>query len=139
MEKKYDDIINLPHYVSQKRRRMTRENRAAQFSPFAALTGHGDAVTETARLTENKAELDECEKAVVDMKLRMLLNIAELEPVADILYFEPDSRKQGGAYLNAVGRVLKIDAENRSVVMDSGAVIPVENIRDIKSEFFGRI
>lgn len=136
---KYEDIIDLPHHVSAIRKRMSMVDRAAQFSPFAALTGHSAAISETARLTCSKAELDECEKSIINEKLNILLNLQELNPEAVICYFLPDCRKQGGAYLVAEGGVEKVNAETGEVVMLDGTVIPVDNIRDIRSEFFGRI
>lgn len=136
---KYDDIIGLPHYVSPVRKKMAMIDRAAQFSPFAALTGHGAAISETARLTSNKAELDECEINILNEKLSVLQNLQELHPEAQILYFRPDSRKQGGAYLTAEGRVDRINAETGELVMLDGTVIPVDDIRDIRGDLFGRL
>lgn len=136
---KYDDIIDLPHHVSSSRKRMSMIDRAAQFSPFAALTGHGAAISETARLTCSKAELDECEKSIINEKLNILFNLQELNPEAKILYYLPDSRKQGGAYLTAEGGVERVNAETGEVVMLNGTVIPVDNIRDIQGEIFRRI
>ena len=96
----YDDIINLPHPVSAKHPRMPMMDRAAQFSPFAALVGHGAAIEETARLTNRRVELTEEEKALLDDKLRLLL---ETGREGAITYFLPDGRKDGGAYVTAVG------------------------------------
>lgn len=136
---KYEDIIELPHYVSPMRKKMAMIDRAAQFSPFAALTGHGAAISETARLTVDKAELDECEKSIINEKLSMLHNLQELNPRISVFYFLPDSRKQGGAYLTAEGSVDKINAESGELIMLDGKVIPVENIRDICGEIFVRM
>lgn len=136
---KYDDIIDLPHHVSVTRKRMSAIDRAAQFSPFAALTGHGAAISETARLTCSKAELDECEKSVINEKLNILLNLQELNPEVIICYFSPDCRKQGGEYLVANCGIERINAETGEVIMLDGTVISVDNIRDIRSEIFGRI
>ena len=133
---KYDKIIELPHYVSPVRKKMAMIDRAAQFSPFAALTGHGAAISETARLTDDKVELDECEKSIINEKLNMLLNLQELNPRISVFYFLPDSLKQGGAYLTAEGFVDKINSENGELIMLDGKVIPVENIRDICGEIF---
>ena len=133
---RYDDIIDLPHYVSAKRKRMSLSDRAAQFGSFAALTGHGAAINETARLTSEKAELDECEKSLINEKLNILLNIQELHPYASILYFRPDDRKTGGAYITAESEVEKVDCETGTVLMSDGTVIPVDDIRDIQSDYF---
>lgn len=102
----YDDIINLPHPNSAKHPRMSMIDRAAQFSPFATLTGHGAAIEETARLTDRRIELTEEEKTVLDEKLRLLL---ETGGEGMITYFLPDERKDGGAYVAKLGTIKKID------------------------------
>ena len=130
----YDDIINLPHHTSDKYPRMARIDRAAQFAPFAALTGYGDAVRETARFTERETELSENELEELDLKMGYIRAHAEEKPVAKITYFKPDARKSGGAYLTAVGTVDKIDDFGRTVVMSCGAVIPFESVRGIEIE-----
>ena len=126
----YDDIINLPHPTSAKHPRMPMADRAAQFSPFAALVGHGAAIRETARLTDRKIELTEDEKAVLDEKLG-LLNATGGEAV--FTWFLPDERKDGGTYVTAVGRIKKLDRLERRVVLAGGPVIPVEDILEIES------
>lgn len=131
---KYDDIINMPHHVSSKRKRMSMIDRAAQFSPFAALTGYDAAVKETARLTDKRIELDEYEKAVLDEKLRIALKYPDEE--ITITYFKPDERKDGGAYISAVGKIKKLSDYERVVVLCNGLKIPVENIIKIEGEFF---
>lgn len=133
----YKDIINLPHHVSTKLPRMKMIDRAAQFSPFAALTGHGAAVSETERLTEKFAEPDEYEKAVINEKLRFLAELVSQHPVAEIVYFEPDKRKDGGEYVTVTGEVKKIDSVGQSVVMADGQRISVEFISDIRCDLFG--
>ena len=130
---KYEDIINEPHHVSSTRRRMSMVDRAAQFSPFAALTGHGEAINETARLTSDKAELDEYEISLINRKINILLDLQELHPEAAIVYFRPDSRKQGGAYLVAEGRVERVDTESGKIIMSDGTKIPFGDVADIKS------
>lgn len=95
---KYDDIINLPHYTSSKRPRMAMIDRAAQFSPFAALTGYDAAVKETARLTEDRVELDEYQKSALNDRLQIVQERLSDTPVISITYFVPDERKSGGAY-----------------------------------------
>lgn len=130
-EKRYEDIINLPHHTSEKRSRMSNYDRAAQFSPFAALTGHSAALQETARLTDAKAELDESEKIIINEKLRLIMNVAE-KPEITVTYFVPDSKKTGGAYLKAVGYIKKIDTFRRIIIMSEGAAIPADNIFDIE-------
>ena len=133
----YNDIINLPHHVSTKHPRMTMIDRAAQFSPFAALTGHGAAVSETERLTEKFAEPDEYEKAVINEKLRFLAELVSQHPIAEFVYFEPDKRKDGGEYVTVTGEVKKIDSVGQSVVMADGQRISAEFISDIRCDLFG--
>ena len=93
---KYDDIINLPHHVSASRHRMSMQERAAQFQPFRALTGYEDAVHETARLTDERVELTEDEKALLDAKLQELADRIDRHPLVTLTYFQPDKRKTGG-------------------------------------------
>ncbi|MCQ2476867.1 MAG: YolD-like family protein [Clostridia bacterium] len=129
---KYDDIINLPRHVSPTRTPMTNYDRAAQFAPFAALTGYGDEIDETARLTDNEIYLDEDKKAELDGKLREIReNIGEL-PEAIITCFIPDEYKQGGAYVDISGKIKKIDENESAVIFTNGEKIPVNRIYDIK-------
>lgn len=126
----YDDIINLPHHQSPTRQHMSVRDRAAQFSPFAALVGYGDAVKETARLTDERPELDEDAKASLDDALRFLQENPGRQQVS-ILYFEPDPKKAGGARLSVTGRVRKIDPHERTIALEDGTVLPVDDILDI--------
>ena len=132
----YGDIINLPHHVSPTRPRMSMADRAAQFSPFAALSGYGDAVKETARLTGQRIELDESAKAALDEKLRLLAEVIEDRPEAAITYFLPDRRKAGGEYVTVSGTVKRADSVQRELVMTDGTRIPVEDILDIAGDLF---
>ena len=125
----YDDIIGLPHPTSARHPRMPMADRAAQFSPFAALVGHGAAIRETARLTDQKMELTEDEKAVLDEKLCLLLATGG---EAVFTYFLPDKTKTGGAYVTAAGSIKKLDLLERRVVLTGGAVIPLEDILEIE-------
>ena len=131
----YNDIINLPHHVSEKRLPMSMADRAAQFSPFAALTGYDAAIKETARLTDKKIELDEGALALLDMKFQLLMESLPDEPEVAITYFKPDERKEGGAYINAHGFVKKVDDLERLVIMRSGTKIPMDDVIGI--EFAG--
>lgn len=132
----YDDIINLPHHVSASRPQMSRENRAAQFSPFAALTGYDAAVKETARLTDERMELDEDAISVLDMKLSILTDRIAAHPEIIVTYFQEDERKTGGAYGTVTGAVKKIDSYERVVVLMSGEKIAIKDIYDIECEIF---
>ena len=129
---KYADIINLPHYISKTRPQMDIIDRAAQFSPFAALTGYEEAVKETGRLTEEFAELDESRKSILDDKLQQVFKRIKEHPVIAITYFEPDKKKHGGAYLNLVEKVKKIDMFEGCIVMENGQRILFERIYEIE-------
>ena len=105
---KYDDIINLPHHVSKTHPPMDMMERAAQFSPFAALTGYEAAAKETGRLTQPRIELDESEKEVLDQQLHKLEAAFPKTPSAAFTYFIPDVRKEGGTYRTVSGKIRKI-------------------------------
>ena len=132
----YDDIINLPHHVSASRPRMSVLDRAAQFSPFAALTGFEDAVKETARLTDERMDLDEDTKAALNVRLLMIQEQLDDQPQVFITYFKPDDKKTGGAYITTKGCVKTIDTYERTIVMKDGARIPINDIIKIDSELF---
>ena len=129
---KYDDIIDLPHHVSKTRQRMSMIDRAAQFSPFAALVGYEDAVEETARLTDKKIELTEESKLSISEKLRTVSENAEDEMTVKIIYFVPDKKKEGGEYVTALGAVKYIDEYDRIVIMADKTVIPIDQIWDVE-------
>ena len=129
---KYDDIIDLPHHVSKTRQRMSMIDRAAQFSPFAALVGYEDAVEETARLTDKKIELTEESKFSISEKLRTVSENAEDEMTVRITYFVPDKKKEGGEYVTALGAVKHIDEYDRIVIMADKTVIPIDQIWDVE-------
>lgn len=132
----YDDIINLPHHVSATRPRMTLIDRAAQFAPFAALTGYESAVKEAARLTDKRIELDEYEKEALSEKLQLILEQLDECPEITVTYFQPDDKKDGGAYVALTGCVKKIDEFERVVVMTNGTKVSIEKILQIDSEIF---
>ena len=136
---KYDDIIGLPHHVSAIRPRMSMIDRAAQFSPFQALTGYGAAIQETGRLTDRKIELSEDERIVLDMKQQILLDNIRECPDVSITYFIPDERKAGGSYVTVTGNVKKIDDYQRLLILTDRAQIPLDEIVDIESELFNNI
>lgn len=127
-EHRYDDIIGLPHHVSPTRKPMSRWNRAAQFSPFAALTGYDDAVRETARLTDSPVELDESRRAELSEALRQLHEREGSRPAARITYFVYDLYKAGGAYVTAEGPVKKVGPVYHTVTMADGTVIDMEDV-----------
>lgn len=131
-ENKYVDIIKLPHHTSATRKKMSQHDRAAQFSPFAALTGHSEALYETARMTESKIELDECEKLIINEKLQMIMNVLPPKTEVTVEYFVPDSLKNGGTYIRKNGFVKKIDSFRRELLMSDGTKISADNILDIE-------
>ena len=130
----YDDIINLPHHTSTSRPHMSAHDRAAQFSPFAALTGYDAAITETGRLTDKRVELDEYRKADLNERLCKIQDRMDEQPEVSITYFQPDKKKSGGAYITVNGRVKKIDAYERTVVMQDDTKIPIDGIFEIDDE-----
>jgi hypothetical protein len=132
----YDDIINLQHHVSSNRVHMSILDRAAQFSPFAALTGFDGAIKETARLTDQRIELDEAAKTILDEKLRIVQEQLSRQQEIEIVFFQPDETKSGGAYISMMGTVKKIEGYERAVVMQDETRIPIEEIIDITGEMF---
>lgn len=124
----YEDIIALPHHVSASHPQMALADRAAQFSPFAALTGYEDAIDESARLTEEQIELDENAREELDEKLRQIRECGETHPEITVTYFQKDARKDGGAYVTLTGRVKKIDEYARIISFMDGTVVRIENI-----------
>ena len=124
----YADIIDLPHHVSQRHPQMPMEKRAAQFSPFAAVSGHDDAIHEMARLTDEQLELTEDEIAVIDEKLQWLRAHIKEQPEITITYFKPDEKKNGGAYVTVTGFAKKIDAHSHTLVLTDGMSIPIKEM-----------
>lgn len=133
---KYKDIFDLPHHQSETRNRMSLHDRAAQFSPFAALTGHNAAIIETARLTDRQIELDEDAKSIINEKIQIISDHLSENPTVTITHFEPDIKKDGGAYLNTTGTVKKVDSFKRELVLTDGTVILIESVYDIECELF---
>lgn len=139
MKNPYEDMLHLPHHVSSTRSKMSITDRGAQFSPFAALTSHGVAILETARLTDRRRELSEDAKAALGNKLSMLAEIALHHPVVLITYFRADEKKAGGSYITAAGAVKKIDEYERILMFMDGTRIPIGDISEIESELFERM
>ena len=136
---KYDDIINLPNPTSKRHPRMSLYARAAQFSPFAALTGHEAAIRETARQTDGKEILSDEVIAGLNEKLRVIAENIGKGQMVTITYFMPDERKAGGAYVTHSGVVKRIDEYEHTVIMTDGAEIPIGQISEIESELFGNL
>lgn len=133
-ENKYADIISLPHHKSSGRKQMSLYDRAAQFSPFAALTGHDEALKETARLTDGKPELDESEKLAISQKLQMIISLLPEQIKVSIMHFVPDSKKTGGRYLVSSGYIKKFDSFRRKIFMSDKTEIDIENIIRVETE-----
>ena len=129
---KYDDIIDLPHHVSSTRPQMPMIDRAAQFMPFRALTGYEDAVHETARLTDEKPELTEDEKSLLDMKLQRLADRLDSHPQVTLTWFQPDKKKSGGEYVTTTGQLKKIDDYEGVLILLGGERVIIEDILDIQ-------
>lgn len=136
MSDKYDDIINMPHHISRKHKQMPLADRAAQFSPFAALTGYEDTLKETARQTDVRINLTEEKKLVINEKIRILNEMISNHPVVSITYFVPDDKKDGGVYVTDTGIVKKIDDYKKEIIMKNGTSIQFKEILKVDSEVF---
>lgn len=132
----YDDIINLPHHVSAKRARMSRYDRAAQFSPFAALVGYEDTIREAGRVTDDRVFLSDSAVEEVDRMLRVLKTRAEEELRVCLTYFSPDPRKAGGEKTVITGAVRKIDFYQRTLLLEGHHPVPLEEI--LRIEILGK-
>ena len=134
MQDQYEDIINLPHHVSKTRLQMPMSDRAAQFSPFAALTGHDAAIKETARLTDDRVEPGEEVLSDLNLKFQLLCEKIDEQPDITITYFKPDETKPGGSYAVVTDRVKKIDQYERIITLMSGTKIPMDDVVGLESD-----
>lgn len=132
MTDNYDDIINLPHHVSKSHAQMSMMDRAAQFAPFAALTGHSAAIEETVRLTDTQQELAEEDSDALNQKMAYLRETINEHPTITITYFEPDKKKAGGKYKSIEGQLQNIDDYGQAIILKSGVSIPFASILDIQ-------
>ena len=132
MTEDYSDIINLPHHVSHNHPQMPMMARAAQFAPFAALTGYDAVIHETARLTEGQMELEEYDNERLNRKYAELMTILDSHPEITVSYFKPDEHKAGGAYVTVTGQLKKIDTYEQIMKMEDGTVIPIGSIMDLQ-------
>lgn len=129
---KYDDIIDLPHHVSATHHHMSMLERAAQFQPFRALIGYEDAVQETARLTEDRIELTEEQKALLNTQLQKLADKPGNPLWVTVTYFQPDKKKAGGEYITTTGQLKRIDHLEGVLLLQGGERIVIEDILDIQ-------
>ena len=136
MKGPYDDIIHLPHPTSHRHPRMPISDRAAQFSPFAALTGHKAAIEETARVTDRRIELDEDAKEQLDQTLQLLLERFDEQPEITVTWFSPDKKKAGGQYHTTTGKLKRIDTQESRLILTDGTQIPLEDLLRIRIESF---
>ena len=132
MNNRYDEIMGLPHHVSKTRPQMPMSDRAAQFAPFAALTGYDSAIKETGRLTDERIELDEEALTALDRKYQLLMDTLDDAPEVTIIYFQPDERKAGGQYVSATGTVKKVDTFGRRILLQDGTRIPLDSVYDLR-------
>ena len=139
MNRKYNEIMGLPHHVSKTRPQMPMSDRAAQFAPFAALTGYDAAIKETGRLTDERIELDVEALSALDMKYQLLMEALDEAPEVTITYFQPDERKAGGKYITATGAVKKVDDFERRITMRDGTRIPMDDVLSIDGELFSSL
>lgn len=134
----YEDILNLPRPTAHVRPSMSRQDRAAQFAPFAALTGHDAAIRETARTTQTRRQLSEDEKAILDRKQQVLLEQVRQHPQVTVTYFQPDARKTGGSYQVYTGHVRGLDFSRRLLRTVEGTDIPMDDIVELDSPLFSQ-
>ena len=132
MNNRYDEIMGLPHHVSKTRPQMPMSDRAAQFAPFAALTGYDSAIKETGRLTDERIELDEEALTALNRKYQLLMDTLDDAPEVTIIYFQPDERKAGGQYVSATGTVKKVDTFGRRILLQDGTRIPLDSVYDLR-------
>lgn len=135
-DRQYDDIINLPHHISKKHPQMSLYARSAQFAPFAALTGYEEAVKETARETNERIDIEDELKSILDGKLQIILEQIKNHPEISITYFIADSKKNGGEYVTVTGLVKKVDLYNQYVYLIDNTEIPINEIIDISGNIF---
>lgn len=131
----YKDIVNLPHPVSRRHQQMPMENRAAQFAPFAALTGHDSAIAETARTTDSGIELSAEQLQELSWRLNYVMSLSEC-PVLEITYFMPDAYKPGGSYVTIRGSIRKVEEAYNTITLTDGTEIPIHAVTDIKGDLF---
>lgn len=134
--RRYEDMLNLPHHVSSVHPQMSISDRAAQFAPFAALTGYAAAIQEEARLTDELADLDEDSLTILNQRLELLEEHLAEHPQITVTFFVPDEQKDGGAYRSVSGAVRKIDVYDRTLLMMDGTRLPLRYVMQMDGELF---
>lgn len=132
MNKSYQDIIDLPYQKSTRHPHMARIDRAAQFAPFAALTGHKEVIKETARITEEKRILDDNKKFILNNNLKAIISKIDQQPLIKVVYFQEDKTKQGGQYLTIINQIKKVDEYNRVIILVNSSRIKIDDIYEIE-------
>ncbi len=139
MNSPYADIIHLPHHVSQNHPQMPMHDRAAQFAPFAALTGYDDSIAEAGRLTTERRELSEQEQNELNRRFDFLINRLKGSSEVDIVHFVPDVRKPGGEYQTTTGSIKNISLPERIITLDTGVIIHLDDISYIGGSIFSEM
>ena len=134
--RKYDDIINLPHHVSERHAQLSKASYAAQFSPFAALTGYDGIVSEAARVTDERVELGETDMEILSAKLQITLEREKEHPQVVVTYFKPDEKKSGGAYLQKTAEIKRVDDVERLIYFTDGTKLPIDDVVNLEGEIF---
>ncbi len=136
---RYDDILALPHPVSSRHQPLSSMQRAAQFAPFAALSGFDEEISETARLTDPMTEPGDAERMELDEKLRYLLEACPEHPMLTVTYFQPDEKKEGGRYVTAAGALKKLRLAEREMILAGGIVIPLDAVLRLEGPCFSAL
>ena len=135
MNHEYDDIIDLPPHKSLNRKQMSNYDRAAQFAPFAALTGYGDMIQETSRIVSSEIELSDNQIDELNFKLSTLKEHLDTQPQVSITYFVPDEKKEGGSYQKEFVTIIKIDALSQTITTTT-SIIPIQHVSEVESDLF---
>ncbi|MBR2825574.1 MAG: hypothetical protein IKE51_04860 [Solobacterium sp.] len=135
MNHEYDDIIDLPPHKSLNRKQMSNYDRAAQFAPFAALTGYGDMIQETSRIVSSEIELSDNQIDELNFKLSTLKEHLDTQPQVSITYFVPDEKKEGGSYQKEFVTIIKIDALSQTITTTT-SIIPIQHVIEVESDLF---
>ena len=136
---RYDDLLDLPRHVSPTRPRMSSRERAAQFAPFAALTGYGSAIEEAQRRTDQRIELGEAERESLDRRMRALAEHLDERPEVSVIHFIPDRLKAGGRYVTALGVVRRLQPELGTLQLEDGMTLELDDIIGVESALFDRL